>query len=219
MRIGTWNLAGQWSPDHRRLLENIDSDIWLLTEVPNALSLDGGTLVRSTPMSPRKAWAGVWSRLGVGEFTSPHPAAATAIQGGVLMCSCILPWRSARRSWPAEDAGASVAAMTEAALTRLRSGLRNAGLPIMWGGDWNHALHGREYAGSVAGRRSILDLVAQLKLRVPTENLAHAIPGLLSIDHIAVPAQWRFTDCRRIVAAAAGKRLSDHDAYVLDARP
>ena len=188
------------------------------------LSLDGGDLFRSTPMTEGKgedkdkSWAAVWCKGDAQESPSPHPAAATAERDGVLYCSCVLPWRAARAWWPAEDTG-DVAAMTAAALERLRTELLAAAGSVVWGGDWNHALHGREYAGSVVGRRSILDLVAKLKLRVPTENLAHAIPGLLSIDHIAVPAEWRFTDCRRVVAVAAGKRLSDHDAYILDARP
>jgi hypothetical protein len=38
MRIGTWNLDGRWSVDHRWFLKE-GCDIWLLTEVPAALSL------------------------------------------------------------------------------------------------------------------------------------------------------------------------------------
>lgn len=32
MRIGTWNLAGRWSPDHRDHLLGADCDVWLPTE-------------------------------------------------------------------------------------------------------------------------------------------------------------------------------------------
>lgn len=219
MRIGTWNLAGRWSVDHRQFIENEACDVWLLTEVSNGLSFDGGTLSRSSAMSQKKAWAAVWSKAIPGKSSSPHPAAAAVILDGILMCSCVLPWRGARSYWPPEDHGDNIAAITTAALRRLKAGLQAGPGPIVWGGDWNHALHGPEYAGTSDGRRSITRLVAELDLRVPTENLEHAIPGLLSIDHIAVPARWRFTDCRRVVAAAAGKRLSDHDAYILDARP
>jgi hypothetical protein len=187
----------------------------LLTEVSNALALDGGSLIRSLPMSEKKAWAAVWSRAGATQVPSPHPAAATAIQTGVLICSCILPWRSARASWPPEDAG-DVAAMTTAGLARLGNALLAAPGSVVWGGDWNHALDGREYVGSIAGRKAMLDLCDDLHLQVPTASLQHALPGLLSIDHIAVPREWQVTDARRIVTTANGNRLSDHDAYVVD---
>ena len=46
--------------------------------------------------------------------------------------------------------------------------------------------------------------------------LPHAIDDLLSIDHIAVPLGLQAT-ASRVSAEHDGKRLSDHDAYVLDA--
>ena len=54
----------------------------------------------------------------------------------------------------------------------------------------------------------------QLRLRVPTRDLPHADPGLFSIDHVAVPFDWRVNGRWRIVA---NRRLTDHDAYVVDA--
>ena len=218
MRIGTWNLDGKCSADHQQFLERAACDVWLLTEVPNCFSLEGGVLFWSKPMNKAKAWAAVWSTGDVDKSLSPHPAAATAVLDGVLYCSCVLPWRSARPWWPAEDTG-DVAAMTTAALARLRTGLLAARGAVVWGGDWNHALREREYAGTNDGRKLIGKLVTELRLRVPTEHLAHATPGLLSIDHIAVPIRWDFTACQRVVAAVAGKRLSDHDAYVVDCTP
>ena len=215
MRIGTWNLDGKCSADHQQFLERAACDVWLLTEVPNCFSLEGGVLFWSKPMTEAKAWAAVWSTGDVDKSLSPHPAAATAVLDGVLYCSCVLPWRSARPWWPAEDTG-DVAAMTTAALARLRTGLLAARGAVVWGGDWNHALREREYAGTNDGRKLIGKLVTELRLRVPTEHLAHATPGLLSIDHIAVPIGWDFTACQRVVAAVAGKRLSDHDAYIVD---
>lgn len=190
--------------------------MWFLTEVPNACPLDKDQLFRSTPMTKTKSRAAVWSRGGAAPWSSPHPAAATAVQDGVLLCSCVLPWRSARATWPAEDAGQDVATITAATLARLGTGLAAAKLPVIWSGDWNHALHSREYAGTIEGRGLIVGVTTELGLRVATEHLAHAKPGLLSIDHIAVPIGWDFTACQRVVAAVAGKRLSDHDAYIVD---
>jgi hypothetical protein len=215
MRIGTWNLDGKCSAIHRQFLKNEACDIWLLTDVPNEFALEGGDLFLSKAMNEAKAWAAVWSEGDAAPSPSPHPAAATAVLDGVLYCSCVLPWRSARPWWPAEDTG-DVAAMTTAALARLRTGLLAALGSVVLGGDWNHALHEREYAGTNDGRELIGKLVTELCLKVPTEHLAHAKPGLLSIDHIAIPIPWDFTACRRVVAASAGKRLGDHDAYIVD---
>ncbi|SFJ13748.1 hypothetical protein [Nocardioides psychrotolerans] len=66
----------------------------------------------------------------------------------------------------------------------------------VWGGDWNHALSGREWAGSVDGRRSVLDAVERLGLHVATATSPHQIEDLLSF--------------------AGESRLSDHDAYVVE---
>src|SRR4051812_27579468 len=41
MRIGTWNLAGRWTPEHERFLLAADCDVWLLTEVNERVRLDG----------------------------------------------------------------------------------------------------------------------------------------------------------------------------------
>jgi endonuclease/exonuclease/phosphatase family metal-dependent hydrolase len=126
----------------------------------------------------------------------------------------VLPWRAAGPTWP--DVGADTAGRTTAALARLRPTLVDAGRPVVWGGDWNHAMAGREYAGTTAGRAAIHDLLAEAGLCVVTAGQPHAIDGLLSIDHIAVPAGARVGSCRRVAAVADGRRLSDHDAYVVE---
>lgn len=214
MRIGTWNLAGRWSARHRALLEDAACDVWLLTEVPAALSLDGGRLVRSAAMGDAKSWAAIWSSMVTDELPSPHPAAALAAVGDLRVCCCILPWRGARPTWP-EDQGTDLAALTRAALDRLRTAVDVTDHPVIWGGDWNHALDGREWAGSIRGREAIAALLETAGLTAPTARSPHRIEGLLSIDHIAVPSHWEVASCRRLRAEAGGRRLSDHDAYVV----
>jgi endonuclease/exonuclease/phosphatase family metal-dependent hydrolase len=103
---------------------------------------------------------------------------------------------------------------TATAVSELLLRLRSAG-SLVWGGDWNHALQGREYAGSQGGRAAITTALDELGLVVPTAELPHPIEGLLSIDHVAVPQGTKATGAR-VIAAHAGKRLSDHDAYVVD---
>jgi hypothetical protein len=107
----------------------------------------------------------------------------------------VLPWRGARATWP--DEAPDTAARTGAALARLRPALATADTPVIWGGDWNHAMSGTERAGSAAGRRAIAALVADLGLAVPTGDRPHRIEGVLSIDRIAVPATWAVASCRR----------------------
>ena len=85
---------------------------------------------------------------------------------------------------------------------------------LVWGGDWNHALTGKEHAGSAGGRAAITGALDELGLVVPTAELPHRIDGLLSIDHIAVSQEFA-GEPTRVVAAKGAKRLSDHDAYVV----
>jgi hypothetical protein len=77
-------------------------------------------------------------------------------------------------------------------------------------------MSGREWSGSQQGRRSILAAVAQLGLQLPTEEAPHQIPGLLSIDHIAVPASWKVLNLEHYPAFADKARISDHDAYAIE---
>lgn len=213
MRIGTWNLAGRWDDRHHSLLAEQDCNVWLLTEVSDRLELPGFNDVRTAEhMATRRRWAGVFTREPLNPLPDPHPATAAAVGGGTTFWSSILPWRSAgaRSIWPGTR-HADWSAHTMAELTGARPST-----PHVWGGDWNHALSGREHAGSVAGRETILGVVSDFDLQVPTGPLEHRLPGLLSIDHIAVPTSWRVKSAQRVVAEADGARLSDHDLYVVE---
>ncbi|NPC41049.1 endonuclease/exonuclease/phosphatase family protein [Nocardioides sp. zg-1230] len=213
MRIGTWNLAGRWSDDHRRLLLEADCDVWLLTEVNERTSFPGFAVhLSAAPMAPRRRWAAVASRLPMASSPDPHPASAAAQVGATTYVSSVLPWRNARSGpvWVGERHADKTQTAVDDLLLRLR-----AAPSLVWGGDWNHALTGKEYAGSKAGRASITAALDELGLVVPTSDLPHAIEGLLSIDHVAVPAGSDAV-ARRVVAECDGKRLSDHDAYVVD---
>ncbi|MCY4726822.1 hypothetical protein NYO98_11090 [Nocardioides sp. STR2] len=215
MRIGTWNLAGRWSDDHRRLLLEADCDVWLLTEVNERTSLPGFAVhLSAAPMAARRRWAAVASRLPMVSSPDPHPASAAAQVGATTYVSSVLPWRSARSGpvWVGERHADKTAHAVDDLLLRLR-----AAPSLVWGGDWNHALTGKEHAGSKAGRDAITGALDELGLVVPTTYLPHAIEGLLSIDHVAVPA-GSAASTWRVVARRGGKRLSDHDAYVVDAQ-
>ncbi|CAB4966618.1 unannotated protein [freshwater metagenome] len=142
----------------------------------------------------------------------PHPASAAARVGPTTYVSSVLPWRAcgARTPWVGTTHTDKTAHAVDDLLLHLR-----AADGLVWGGDWNHALSGREYAGSLGGRKVVLDAVDQLDLSVPTADLPHPIDGLLSIDHVAVP-RGTATTASRLPAERDGTRLSDHDAYVVE---
>ncbi len=101
--------------------------------------------------------------------------------------------------------------MTEDAIKTLLANLPKSDL--VWGGDWNHSLIGKEYAGSMGGRNHVLEAVKRLELNVPTTGLSHRGNYCQAIDHIGVPLSWTVEFAKRIDAQG----LSDHDAYVIDA--
>jgi hypothetical protein len=212
LRIGTWNLAGRWGDAHLAFLLGMECDVLLLTEVNERVAVPGHALhVSEATMAARRRWAGVMVRgTDLSPMDDPHPASAMASSRGLTFCSSILPWRSCGIDPWIEGRHVD---KTEAAVATLLESLPTTDL--VWGGDWNHALTGREYAGSIGGRTHITEAVGRLGLRVPTTDLAHRIPDVLSIDHIAVPADSTVVGAHR-VDASGPPRLSDHDAYVVE---
>lgn len=212
-RIGTWNLAGRWSEAHRDFLLGLECDVLLLTEVSERLELVGHHLHRSVQlMAARRRWAAVLSHRELTPLPDPHPASAMAAIDGTTYCSSILPWRSCsdRSPW----VGTRHADKTGHAVKELLANLPRQDL--VWGGDWNHALDDREYAGSRGGRQHILHALDELDLTVPTTPLPHRIDELLTIDHVAVARAATVLGVTRCVAESEGTRLSDHDAYVVE---
>ena len=211
VRIGTWNLASRWSPDHERLMAAQECDVWLLTEVNERVELPGMRRhIGQEHMAARRHWAAIFSHHHFEPLEDPHPASASVHLGDTTFVSSVLPWRScgARHPW----IGTRHEEKTQAAVRSVFDSLQGS---VVWGGDWNHALHGPEYAGSQAGRAHIQNAIGQLELQVPTELLPHRIDGLLSIDLVAVPAGALVQTAERVAAATDQKRLSDHDAYVV----
>lgn len=159
-------------------------------------------------MAKRRFWSGVWSRHEIKPLPEPHGASAMAEIMGMRVCSSILPWRSCgtREPW----VGANTYERTAEAVDAIEKAA-----PVIWGGDWNHALRDREYAGSKVGRHHIAEAMERLGLSAPTADAPHQIEGLFSIDHVAVPAHWQ-TRVEHHSALLSEGRLSDHDAYVVE---
>lgn len=189
-----------------------ECDVWLLTEVSDRVQLADLHAHRGQSyMAARRRWAAIFTRRAFHPLADPHPTSASVRLGATTLVSSVLPWRScgSRHPW----GGGRHAEKTQASVREIVESIES---PAIWGGDWNHTMHGREYAGSQAGRARIAEAIHELQLQIPTEHLPHRIDGLLSIDHIAVPAGGVVLAAERVVATADGKRLSDHDAYVVN---
>jgi endonuclease/exonuclease/phosphatase family metal-dependent hydrolase len=211
VRIGTWNVDACWDQRRQRLMVEEACDVWLLTEIPHALALPGfrGQTTRGR-MSRSQHWAAVFARDLV-PADEPDPATAAAQMGEVTLWSSVLPWPASGPQGP--WAGDRHNDRVSTALRALR--VRSPEGPLIWGGDWNHSLHGR-VIGSREGRSSVIELADALGLQVPTAELPHRIAGAYSIDHIALPGHWHVTNAYRVRAEANGRRLSDHDVYVAE---
>ncbi len=98
-------------------------------------------------MAPKRRWAAVASRLPASPEPDPHGASAMVDTGG---SACLLLHPAVALLWHARPwMGATSAEKTSAAVAAVE-----ASAPSVWGGDWNHALSGKQWTGSVAGRRS-----------------------------------------------------------------
>lgn len=217
MRIGTWNMDGRGTPRHLAFLKALSCDVLLLTEVRHGLKLESGSLVRSEAMGARKDWAAVWTRQPASEREAEHAWSAAAEQDGVLVVSSILPWRLVGKHWPGSET--TTAARTAAALEQIGPMLRPATGAVIFGGDFNQPFEGPDHVGSRGGLEAINKLLKELRLKVPTASLPHRASGLCSIDHITIPVGWSVNVKERVVAEDDRGRLSDHDAYVVDAAP
>lgn len=210
MRIATWNLEGKWTPRHHRLITSFRANLLLLTEVVDTVEIPGFNIhATEAEMQPGRRWAAVAARTRLRSLPDPHGATALAEVDGLRIASSILPWRNSGGDspWTGEDQGSTTAAAVAAVQTAA---------PIVWGGDWNHELTGRLYAGSSGGRMSILGALDRLGLSAPTDASPHRQVGARSINHVAVPAVWAVTSVERVSAIVGGVELSDHDAYVVE---
>ena len=214
MQIATWNLDRRLDSDGRALLMSVSADVLLLTEVPPDLVLEGYALTPpGAEMSRGQLYAAVASRLdSVGPLRAlacPHPATTAAVVGETTYVSTVLPWTSADgEHWPGE----SFSDRTVRCLETLRPFLADQ-LRLVWGGDWNHTLEGSLLGQTRAGRDLLGEILDELRLVAPTRSQPRGTLAMCSIDHVAVRGPVLGVEHQS--ASAGGRRLSDHDLYVV----
>lgn len=138
----------------------------------------------------------------------------------MLAVSTTLPWRSATPKWRAIlGQHLSYAEIYEYVLDYIVKRIRDERRPgedVIWGGDFNQGLVGRDYVGTTRGRQSLKRTFEDLGLRVPTMHQPAQIETHPAIDHIAVPAYWdgpAETQVHR--PKLDGRFLSDHALYLV----
>ena len=137
MRIGTWNLAGRWSDDHRASAQ-ADCDVWLLTEVNERASLPGFAMHLSARRWRLRRWAAFaagcrWPRAP----TRTGPAQQRRSARRRTSARCCRGERGSGPVWVGERHADKTQNAVDDLLLRLR-----AAPSRVWGGDWNHALMG-----------------------------------------------------------------------------
>jgi hypothetical protein len=218
MRIGTWNLDAKWKETHQALLARERCDVWLLTEVHPKARHANPTLsnyhchLSVGVMARGQHWAAILSLLPLSPLPDPHEASAAAHIDGVTYCSTILPWSGCTTPPSTTWVGTSLEENARPAIEQLTKALPKSN--TVWGGDWNQNLAGGwHHVGSKGLRKSVEAAVSLLGLQVATADLPSQIgAGQNTIDHIAVPLQWKVRSATRISAMG----LSDHDAYIIE---
>jgi hypothetical protein len=136
-----------------------EADLWLLTEVPAAWQRVTARLSFSVsrPGETDQYWSAISSKWPFEPIKAKLPSLAMARidhpGGDFLAASSVFLWRGAAKSWPPGD-GDSFAERCAATLEAHEEEIEKAGgaLPVLWGGDFNQALSGRDYVGSEVGR-------------------------------------------------------------------
>jgi endonuclease/exonuclease/phosphatase family metal-dependent hydrolase len=239
MRIGTWNVqyaAGRQNNERRlRRIQEMDCDIWVLTETHDDLAL--GATYHAESTTPRRLgragarWTTIWSRFPPMKrltVLDPNRTVAALFEcpvGPLLVYGTVLPWGSDRgpdgnaAGWTEHHRIIPIQANEWASLQAAHT---DATLCIA--GDLNMNLGGPHYYGTAKGRTLLRAGLAAADLVCVTGT--ELVPrGLLShgpIDHICISRRWARE--ARVVGAwegidGDGHRLSDHSGLAVDVAP
>lgn len=212
MRIGTWNLAGRWSMDHARVIEDADCDIWLLTDVPARVSASGYHQHLSVGRrGPSAHWSGILSRLAAAEVVHTSPTATVLSIADIVLVSTVLPWPEPHADEPWE--GESHAERYAGALAETGA-LLDGHIPIC-GGTWNQPLMGNIIGYSRQAQDALEAFLNNHSLQVPTRDLLGRQRQYTS-DHVAVPASWTVIASGKVEVDPA---LSPFDLFCVEAAP
>ena len=243
MIIGTWNLEvyrSRHSALGIAMAEELNRhlvDVWFLTELHADWEVRGHNLCLAPPRE-----GALETRRFAGIATSFHlePIAARddPVEGWMclarltdprtskscLAASIVLPWRGITPYWR-QTLGRDVTYPESfhhvlAYIVGRIEDERCPGEDVIWGGDFNQALSGRDYVGTHQGRSDLEAALNRLGLQAPTANLPALGPTQPTIDHIAVPTDWSVRKEPTVHRPTRNQKpLSDHALYLVDAGP
>lgn len=231
MRIATWNLQRGGSArvldGQRKVLEELDADVVVLTEPSNAYS--HGPVVSPPIRSGDQCWVaivGAEVRRADIEIPAERMAAAAMAphQGRELaVYGSVLPWSSFRLQAPelardGEDATAAFLRLLEEQAGDIRELMRRTGSPVVWAGDFNQSLQGPNSGGADRRRVALASMLDELGLRAWNAAAQHYHLSACAIDLICGPRDMEPVAQGRIAPALGGVELSDHAGYWVDVR-
>lgn len=145
--------------------------------------------------------------------------ARTTIAGRtVIVYGAVLPWLSVKHHAPyVARTGESALEVFERVLAEHAADVaelrRRYDAPVIWAGDFNQSLVGRNSAGSAVRRAALAKSLANLGLTAWNEAAAHARRGMCAIDLICGPKEYKPIRQGRIHPILRGIAMSDHAGY------
>jgi hypothetical protein len=228
LTIATWNLERPklrgWkkNPIICQQLDEIDADIWILTETNSAIN--PGTCYSEIATSPISEYhnsgencSTIWSRYPIGRtFPTFDPSIAVCAEillplGLFLVYGTIITWANDKgptgksKKWQEHYKSIESHAQDWAKL--------NQGLPFCVAGDFNQTLSGLSGYGTHQGRNMLSEALQKNNLVCVTDKIQ------FNIDHICLSKDW----AKRVNQVNTwqgftpeGKPISDHQGVYVD---
>jgi hypothetical protein len=228
LTIATWNLERPklrgWkkNPIICQQLDEIDADIWILTETNSAIN--PGTCYSEIATSPISEYhnsgencSTIWSRYPIGRtFPTFDPSIAVCAEilsplGLFLVYGTIITWANDKgptgksKKWQEHYKSIESHAQDWAKL--------NQGLPFCVAGDFNQTLSGLTGYGTHLGRKMLSEALQKNNLVCVTDKIQ------FNIDHICLSKDW----AKRVNQVNTwqgftpeGKPISDHQGVYVD---
>ena len=230
MRIATWNLQrGGRSRAARQaqeaVLRDLRADLIVLTEPGDTYQEGVGIVTSPARQSDQEAsepWVAIVGRsvepvvLDV-PFERMAVAATTCVNDvRLLVYGSVLPWGLfPRDALQARETGMQgflrVLHEQTADIGQLRQQFPKH--VVIWAGDFNQTLSGRNQGGSAAKREALLRAIDKLGLKAWNAGAAHAADGLHAIDLICGPREVAINRQGRIDPVLDGVTMTDHAGY------
>ncbi len=246
LRIATWNVERPrdgWKirPAQHRRMDQVDADVWILTETRTSFSPGPGYHGLHTPPHPQRdvltgdeRYVGIWSRWPLTPVEEIFPDGRGAITarcetplGPLLIQGVVLPWANDRGS----DGTATMWQEHARAIERRAADWQelrrhHPRVPLVVAGDLNQSRDGSSWYGTRAVRDALTAALEAGELRELTAQDVVTTGHLQChhlVDHVCV-SRWLEVDaelrCWEQVDDR-GIRLSDHPTVAVDltARP